>query len=240
MTVVRLKRALASATLVSAAACGGVAREGAPPPPPPRDGAHAHAHGEGHAHHRFQDAESWAKIFDDPARDSWQRPARVLELMDLAPGMTVADLGAGTGYFAVRLARAVGPSGRVLALDVEADMVKYLKERATRESLSNLEARKVEPDAAGLGAASVDRVLVVDTWHHISGRVAYARALAQALKPKGQIVIVDFTMDAPEGPPKEMRLPPEAVIRELSEAGLRAEVIAGAGLPRQYVVVASR
>ena len=98
--------------------------------------AASHEHGHGHrAHempHRFEDAEAWAKRFDDPSRDAWQKPDAVIANLALPPGATVADVGAGTGYFAVRLARAV-PQGKVFASDIEPDMVRYLGERAGRD-----------------------------------------------------------------------------------------------------------
>src|SRR5512143_3695049 len=89
--------------------------------------------------HRFEHADEWAKQFDDPSRDAWQQPDRVIAALALTPAMTVADVGAGTGYFSVRLARAV-PQGEVLATDIEPDMVRYLGERATREHLPNIKA----------------------------------------------------------------------------------------------------
>src|SRR5690606_27550524 len=101
-------------------------------------GAHGPAHGQGF-HHSFSDAAGWSKVFDDPARDEWQKPARIVEVMAIAPGMTVADVGAGTGYFAPHLSRAVGPTGKVIAQDVEPKMVEWLAERAKRESLPNVE-----------------------------------------------------------------------------------------------------
>jgi len=83
-------------------------------------------------HHRFEHAEQWAKEFDDPCRDSWQEPDRVLAAMQVTPGMTIAVIGAGTGYFEPHLSRAVGPGGKVIALDVEPDMVSHLRDRAAR------------------------------------------------------------------------------------------------------------
>ncbi|UQA57970.1 class I SAM-dependent methyltransferase [Polyangium aurulentum] len=189
--------------------------------------------------HRFEKAEDWAKEFDDPARDAWQKPAEVVALMKIAPGMTVADIGAGTGYFEPHLSRAVGPSGKVLALDVEPDMVRYLGERAKREKLANVEARAAQLADPGLGDASVDRVLIVDTWHHIDARPAYAAKLLKALKPGGLVVIVDFTMDAKHGPPKEHRIAPEKIVEELKGAGLPAQ-IATESLPEQYIVIGAR
>lgn len=189
--------------------------------------------------HRFEHAEEWAAQFDDPARDSWQKPDLVVAAMRLAPGMTVADIGAGTGYFEPHLARAVGPTGKVLALDVEPDMVRYLEARASREGLANVEARQVAPDDPGLAPASVDRVLIVDTWHHIANRAAYSARLAAALEPGGQVFVVDFRRDAERGPPRQHRIPPEEVVRELSAGGLVARVT-DAALPEQYVVVGTR
>ena len=203
--------------------------------------AHPHHHGHHvhHAHHDFGDAAQWAQVFDAPDRDEWQRPDEVVALLELAPGAVVADLGAGTGYFEPRLSRAVGPDGRVLALDVEASMVDYLRERMTRESITNVEARVVPLDDPALAPASVDRVLVVDTWHHVTERVAYARRLASALRPGGAIVIVDFTMQSPMGPPPEERIAPDAMLAELTAAGLCAAIVEGESLPHQYVVRAT-
>jgi ubiquinone/menaquinone biosynthesis C-methylase UbiE len=189
--------------------------------------------------HRFEHAEQWAKEFDDPSRDSWQKPELVVAAMQIAPGMTVADIGAGTGYFEPHLSRAVGPNGRVLALDVEPDMVRYLIARAAREQLANVDARQVAPDDPALPAASVDRVLIVDTWHHIANRAAYASRLAVALKPGGEVIVVDFRRDAHRGPPPEHRIGPEEVARELAAGGLAVRVT-DAGLPEQYVVVGTR
>jgi ubiquinone/menaquinone biosynthesis C-methylase UbiE len=188
--------------------------------------------------HRFEHADQWAREFDDPSRDQWQLPDRVVAAMQLAPGMTVADVGAGTGYFEPHLSRAVGPGGKVLALDIEPDMVAHLRDRAAHDRLDNVEARQVAAGDPALPPASVDRVLIVDTWHHIADRAAYASRLVAALKPGGAIVVVDFRLDAHRGPPPEHRIPPDEVARLLGAAGLSARVV-DAGLPEQYVVVAS-
>lgn len=207
------------------------------PQPTTAPAAHAHGHG-GSMHHRFEDADAWAKVFDDPARDAWQQPERIIAALELTPAMTVADIGAGTGYFTVRLAHAV-PAGRVIASDVEPDMVRYLKERAVREGLTNIEAVHALPDDPKLPAGGVDRVLVVDVWHHLEDRVAYAERLAVALRPGGRITVVDFKLDATVGPPKQHRLAPEAIVADLRAAGLGAEV-APIELPEQYIVTAQR
>lgn len=189
--------------------------------------------------HRFENAQEWSKVFDEPGRDAWQKPDEVVTLLAAPSGGTVADLGAGTGYFLGRLARAVGPTGKVVGLDVEADMVRFMTERATKEGLTNVEARQVQPADPGLAPASVDRVLVVDTWHHIDDRAAYVPLLARALRPGGAVVVVDFTLESERGPPPKHRIAPEQVVKELNAAGLDATILPES-LPDQYVVRGTR
>jgi SAM-dependent methyltransferase len=220
---------IALVTIALAACAGAVA-------PAPTPAPSTSAHPEPFAH-RFEHADEWARVFDDPARDEWQKPADVVTSMHVSPGATVADVGAGTGYFEPWLSRAVGPSGVLYAVDVEPDMVRYLRERAARDHLDNVRPVLAGPDDANLPARGVDRVLVVDTWHHVPGRVAYARRLAGALATGGTITFVEFTMDAPMGPPQKHRIPADVLIGELREAGLAAERV-DVGLRWQYVVVA--
>ncbi len=191
-------------------------------------------------HHDFSDVDRFAAIFDAPDRDAWQRPDEVVSLLSITQGMTVADLGTGTGYFLARLSAAVGERGQVVALDVEPAMIEHVRQRAERENLPNVQARAVSASDPGLAAASVDRILIVDTWHHLADRRAYAAKLRQALRPGGAVLVVDFTLDSPHGPPASMRVPPETVREELEAAGLRAEIVAGEELPMQYVVRGAR
>jgi arsenite methyltransferase len=203
-----------------------------------RDHGHAGPHEDHGAvgHHGFTNADAWTNVFDDPARDTWQRPDDVLQALELAETMIVADVGAGTGYFAVRLARAV-PAGEVIATDLEQDMVRYLNDRARREQLPNLRAIRATRIASGLAAQSVDRILVVHVWHHLADRVGYARDLAAALRPGGKLFVVDFGLEARRGPPANLRVAPEAIIAELAAAGLAAKV-SSVALPDQYIVEA--
>lgn len=197
-----------------------------------------HGHGAGGAHDAFADPAALSKVLDDPARDAWQRPDDVLRALELEPAMTVADVGAGTGYFAVRLARAV-PRGEVIATDLGPEMVGFLNERARREQLPNLRAIVATPRASGLASGSVDRILVVHVWHHLANRGEYARDLAAALRPGGRLLVVDFDQAAHRGPPAHMRVAPEVVIAELVGAGLSATISAVAP-PDQYIVEARR
>jgi len=188
-----------------------------------------------HTHqHSFSGAEQWAHVFDDPARDAWQKPHEVIQALGLKPDAVIADLGSGTGYFSVRLANMV-PRGRVYGVDVEPDMVKYLAERAKREKRNNVLAIKGTPDDPGL-PEKADLVLLVDVYHHIDDRQRYFRNLRASLKPGGRIAVIDFRMDSPDGPPKAARIAPQRVIDELTAAGYRV-ADRHEFLPRQYFVV---
>jgi SAM-dependent methyltransferase len=198
-----------------------------------------HAHGGAPGHHgqgfhrRFDDPARWSAVFDDPARDAWQRPDDVLRWLALAPDARVADLGAGTGYFSVRLARTV-PSGRVWAEDIEPTLVAHMRGRVSRDALPNVFPILGTTEDPML-PEPVDLVLVVDTYHHISERPAFFRRLHDRLRPNGRLVIVDFSESSPMGPPREHRLSPEVVTRELAEAGYRASGTYDS-LPNQYVL----
>jgi FkbM family methyltransferase len=187
--------------------------------------------------HSFSGAEGWARVFDDPARDGWQKPQQVIEALQLAPDAAVADIGAGTGYFTVRLAQAL-PQGRVYAVDLEPDMVTHIEQRARQMKLANVTAVRGAADDARL-PVKVDRVLIVNTYHHIGSREAYFRRLAGSLKADGEVAIVDYTRESPIGPPVAARLPAEAVKAEMQQAGyvLAAE---HAFLPHQYFLVFRR
>jgi SAM-dependent methyltransferase len=219
---------------------GAAAREG-------HHAAHAANHTSGHAsgpsghasphgHHRFADAERWARHFDDPARDEWQRPEVVIERLELKGGMRVADVGSGTGYFAVRLARAI-PDGRIWGIDIEPEMVSYLNERATREGLANVESRLGLPHDPEL-PDDIDLVLIVDTYHHLSDRTAYFRGLAEDLASGGRVAIVDFKMgELPVGPPDAMKVSADDIIEEMQTAGYRLDIDDRESLPYQVILI---
>ena len=189
---------------------------------------------EGHADHSFGDAQKWAQVFDNPARDAWQKPHEVIGALKLAPDAVVADIGAGTGYFAARFAHMLD-KGRVYAIDLEPDMVKYLDERAKREKLANLIPVLGAADNPNI-PAPVDLVILVDVYHHIGERERYFGKLRDILKPGGRLAIIDFRMDAASGPDKAMRIAPDRVKSELAKAGY---TFSGEHrfLPRQYFLV---
>lgn len=188
-----------------------------------------------HTHqHSFSNAQHWAKEFDDPKRDAWQKPHEVIGALAPKPDAIIADIGAGTGYFAVRFAHMVS-KGRVYGVDTEPDMVKYLAERAKREGLANLTAVQASPGDPNL-PEKADLVVLVDVYHHVDGRERYFRKLRASLRPGARVAIIDFRLDSPEGPPKAARIAPERVKAELGRAGYGLER-EHAFLPNQYFLV---
>jgi len=214
-------------TVVVAAVLAGLSLAGVGMKPALAQTPHTH-------HHSFSGAQHWARVFDDPARDEWQRPHQVIQALNLAEDAVVADIGSGTGYFSIRLAHFV-PKGRVFGVDLEPDMVKYLAERAKKDGLPNVTAVQATPDDPQL-SAKVDLVLMVDVYHHIADRIPYFRNLRNSLKPGGRVAIIDFRQDAPMGPPVSERITPEGAIGELKTAGY-ALAEQHSFLPHQYFLV---
>jgi ubiquinone/menaquinone biosynthesis C-methylase UbiE len=187
--------------------------------------------------HRHGDPAAYAASLDDPARDAYQKPDEVVKALGLRPGEVVADVGAGTGYFAARFARAVGEAGRVYAVDVSPDMVRRLNRRLRDAGLRNVFSVLAEPDDPLLPDASVDRVVIVNTWHHIEAQPRYLGLLKRALRPGGQVVHIDYhARDLPVGPPTGMKIPREVVVRQMEAAGFRLAA-EHSFLPYQYFLV---
>lgn len=176
-------------------------------------------HGGGAQHSRFDDPEKWAKSFDDPERAKWQKPDEVIAALALKSGDKVADIGAGTGYFAMRLAPKV-PQGMVYAVDLEPKMVAWLADRATKSGISNLTAVQGSVRSPNLPEA-VDIVLLVNVYHHIEKRADYFKGLQKSLRPGARIAIVDFKPEAERGAPKHMRMAAAAIEKEMAAAGYR-------------------
>ena len=155
-------------------------------------------------------------------RDEWQKPDEVVKALDLKPGEVVADIGAGSGYFSRRIAKVVAPDGKVYAVDVAADILGYLKERADREGLRNIVTIVSQPDDPMLPANSVDSVFFCDTTHHIDHRVEFYKKLAPAVKAHGRMAIIDYPPDSPHAPHKPEQLVPRSqVISEAEQAGFK-------------------
>lgn len=184
----------------------------------------------------WSDVDHWAKVFDDPARDAWQRPLALLGFLGVEPGETVADIGAGTGYFTKLLSVQVGPEGRVYAVDTERAMLKYLmsREDVIVDRVVPVRAKKNDPK---LPDGEIDLVVMINTWHHIDERASYLERLANALTPEGRVAIVDFREgELPVGPPPGHKLSRETVVAEFEQANWRL-VAASVALPYQYALI---
>jgi predicted methyltransferase len=193
-----------------------------------------HDHGAARDLPKFADPAKWSKAFDDPSRDPWQRPDRVIAALALPPDAVVAEIGAGTGYFAARLARHL-PGGIVYAVDIETAMVHHLAERAKASGLANLRAVLGTATAANL-PEPVDLVVLVNAYHHVERRPAYFKRLRTSLKPGGRIAFIDYRPDAPRGPPQNHRIAPARIVSEMKSAGYRP-VASHDFLPRQSFTV---
>ena len=138
-------------------------------------------------HHLHGDPMAYIAALDDPARDAYQKPDEVLKALALRQGEVVADIGSGSGYFTLRFARAVGETGRVYAVDVSPDMVRHLNRRLRDAGIRNVVPVLADPDDPLLPDASVDRFVIVDTWHHVEDQPKYLGLLKRMLKPGGQV-----------------------------------------------------
>lgn len=187
--------------------------------------------------HRHGDPMRYIASLDDPKRDAYQKPAEVLEALDLRTGEVVADIGSGSGYFTVRFAEAVGDEGRVYAVDVSPDMVRHLNRRLRDNDIRNVSAVLADPNDPLLRHASVDRFVIVNTWHHIEDQPGYMEKMKHMLRPGGQVVHIDFQKrDVPVGPPVAMKISRDDLVRQMKEGGFRLAADYGF-LPYQYFLV---
>jgi ubiquinone/menaquinone biosynthesis C-methylase UbiE len=166
---------------------------------------------------------SWKRFaYEGGDRDAWQQPDRVIASLGLRPRDRVADIGAGSGYFTLPLARAVGPSGRVHAVDVDEEMNEYLRKRVREAGLENVEVTLGRYEDPLLPAGEIDLIFTSNTYHHIEERPAYFRGILDDLAPGGRVAILDY--DGRKG--WFVRLvghytPKQEILREMEEAGYR-------------------
>lgn len=170
-------------------------------------------------------------------RDGWQRPDEVIARLGVHAGDRVADLGAGGGYFTFRLADAVGPSGRVFAVDVDDDMIEYLRGRVAAEQRPNVEVIRAEPEDPRLPDGQIDLVFTCDTYHHLQRRTEYFARLRTDLAPGGRVAILELN-----GATWFARLfghmtPRQTIVDELSAAGYRLVVDYDGLIDRQYFLI---
>jgi arsenite methyltransferase len=186
-----------------------------------------------HQHHPPRSAEEYAKVLDAPSREVWQKPDDVVKALELKPDESVADIGAGTGYFARRFAPHVS---KVYAVDIDENLLKTAAEGAP----PNLKTVVAAPDDPKLPELSIDVMFFCNVLHHIENRTVYYQKLARALKPGGRIVNIDFyKKPLPVGPPVDMKLSEEEVVAEFKAAGFSL-VKTHSFLPYQYFQVFAR
>jgi predicted methyltransferase len=161
-------------------------------------------------------------LLDAPDRDLWQRPAEIMDALGIADASVVADIGAGSGWFTIRLARRVGPQGIVYAEDVQQEMILAISRRVQREGFTNVRPVLGFKSDPKLPPRALDAVLMVDAYHEVEDRVTMLSNLAKALKPQGRLGIVDFKLDGTgPGPSSEERVSPDVVVKDAAQAGLK-------------------
>jgi ubiquinone/menaquinone biosynthesis C-methylase UbiE len=162
-------------------------------------------------------------LLEGPDRESWQQPDRIMDALRIADGSVVADLGAGGGWFTVRLARRVGPNGRVYAEDIQPQMIESIERRVRREGVEGRVVTRLGTDTdPNLPLRALDAVLIVDTYHEIDQPVTLLRNVGRSLKPDGRIGIIGSTSEGGgPGPPMDERVDPQLVISNAQQAGLR-------------------
>lgn len=190
-----------------------------------------------HQHGQPRDITDYLEQLERPERDAYQKPSQVVEALGIKPGMAVADIGSGSGYFARRFVAAVTETGKVYAVDVEPEMLEAAKQSVEHMNMRvNAEFILARPDNPKLPVESVDLIFVCNTFHHLEDRAVYFANLKSALKPGGRIAIVDFYHDERSGElgfSKRHLVPREATIGEMTKAGYRL-IKEHAFLPKQY------
>lgn len=208
-------------------------------------GSNGHKHDEkGHhkhdanAHMHKTPIEELIKRFESPERDEYQQPEKVINYLGDLKNKTIMDIGAGSGYFSVKLLNA---GAKVIAADVDERFLTYIKNRITKEKLDStkIELRKIPFENCGLKTNEADAVLMVNVYHHIENRMAYFKNLKTGLKKEGKLYIIDFfKKEMKVGPPVEHKVSEEEIVKELKEAGFEIEEVNTTLLPNQYIVKA--
>ncbi len=190
---------------------------------PPRHTAPAtRTHADVNAPFRHPDFETWKQRFESPKREVYRLRHEIVAALNLRPGMDVADIGAGTGFFTLLLAEAVGPQGRVLAVDIAEEFLSAIRRRAASAGLTNVVTVRCPETDVGLPAGSIDLAFICDTYHHFADPVGYMRSVQRALRPGGRLVVIDFERIEGRNPEwilRHVRAGRQEVIDEIRRAG---------------------
>ena len=188
-------------------------------------------------HGLHRDSKAYIGALEDPKRDAYQKPHESVHALGLKAGEVIADIGAGSGYFTFHLARHVGETGKVYAVDVSADMILHINRRIRETKANNVVSVLAEPDDPLLPDQSVNRFFVCNVWHHVENQMKYLSLMKKMLKPSGEIVMIDFhKKDLPVGPPLHMKIAREDLIKQMASNGFRLTK-EHTFLPYQYFLV---
>src|SRR6516165_456086 len=176
-----------------------------------------------HEMHRLHnDPKAYIGALEDPKRDTYQKPQEVMTALGIKSGEVIADIGAGSGYFTFRLAHHVGGKGKIYAVDVSPDMILHINRRIRELNVSNIVLVLSDPDDPLLPDHSIDRFFFSESWHHIETQAKYLALMKRMLKPGGEVVMIDFQKkDLPVGPPLQMRIGREDLIKQMESHGFR-------------------
>ncbi len=183
------------------------------------------------------DPKPYIGALEDPKHDAYQKPHEVIHALNLKSGEVIADIGAGSGYFTFHLARHVGDKGKVYAVDVSPEMILHVNRRIREQKANNVVPLLADPDDPLLPDRSVNRFFFSDSWHHIENQSKYLSLMKRMLKPGGEIVMIDFhKKELPVGPPMQMKIAREDLIKQLDSNGYRLAK-EHSFLPYQYFLV---
>ena len=184
----------------------------------------------------FAEVEKYIAFLDRPDRAAWQRPDDVVTALGLQGDETVFDLGAGSGYFSFRLARAV-PRGKVVAADLEPEMIRHIHHKATEEGVTNLVAVIIKADDPQV-PSEADLVFVCDVLHHVQDRAGWLKKAVSEMKPGARFVLIEFKEGKlPEGPPESAKITRKQLLELVTQAGLALEAEKADLLPYQVFLV---
>ena len=195
-------------------------------------------HKDSHANEHMNETsfEELVQRFNSPERDAYQQPEKVLDYIGDVRGQSILDIGSGTGYFSFKLARR---GANVIAGDVDDRFQDYMQNKIDTGSAPSVELRKLPYDSPALDAGEVDKVLIVNTYHHIEDRVIYFERVLQGLKKNGELIVIDFKKQDGPGPSVEMKMSSSSVVAELKMAGFSSIDMNETLLEHQYILRAN-
>jgi len=178
-----------------------------------------------------------AAWLDRPEREAEEAPSKAIAALSIAPGSVVADVGAGSGYYTVRLSQVVGPRGRVVATDLQPGMLDLIRAKVERQGLTNVTLVQGRPDDPVLPAATFDLIVMVDVYHELAAPQIFVRKLREALKPDGRLVLIEFRLEDPRVPIREVhKMSVSQVREELGADGFQIDRVIDV-LPWQHIIV---